>query len=110
MGTNGLYIKKYVRLSNEEAVILSERAKELDMKESEFIRYIISHKNEEYGGVRKLILGLVNQTNEISDRVKEVIDNFERENITSEDKEVLKAYILKLNEGVANVIRKLDRR
>lgn len=97
-------IKKTVRLMPEEAAMLANKAKEANMNEAEYIRFLISQRPRDYPEIRKLLKDLINEVNRIGININQITFNCNAELYSEVDKQSLTAYMRKLNNKVAEVV------
>ena len=101
-------VKKTLRLMPEEAKMLAEKAKAVSMNEAEYLRFMISQKPKDYSEVRMLIKQLINEINAIGNNVNQITRNHNSRIYRIEDRELLTAYMKKLNMLMADMNEKLS--
>lgn len=97
-------VRKTLRLRPEEARLLAQRANELNLSEAEYLRFLLSQKPRDYPEIRKLLKELINEINHIGINVNQVVHNNNAALYSSQDKELLLAYMKKLNHRVNEVV------
>ncbi len=98
---------KPFRMTRQEADLLRERANERGMKESEYIRLLLSQKPNDYPEIRILLKELVNEVNAVGNNINQVTRNHNSKLYREQDRELLKAYMKKLNLAVGEAVKKL---
>ena len=58
-------VSKLLRMTPEEAKMLSEKAKQAGMTETEYLRLLISQRPNDYPEIRRLLKELINEVNRI---------------------------------------------
>ena len=97
-------VSKLLRMTPQEAKLLAEKSKATDMTESEYLRFLISQKPNDYPEVRQLLRELINEVNRIGININQITHSHNAEFYSPEDKERLVAYMRKLNTMVAKVV------
>ena len=64
------------RVSEGEAKLLRQRAKEHEMNESEYLRMMINQRPNDYPKVAALIKQLVNEVNHIGVNINQIVKNY----------------------------------
>jgi len=100
-------VMKTLRLTKEEAAYLKEQAEDMNMKEAEYLRYILRIKPESYPEIRILLKALINEVNHIGVNINQIARNSNAGYFSSADKNQLIAYMQKLNTEVRLVVKKL---
>ncbi len=90
-------IIKPFRLTQQEADRLKKQAQESGMKESEYIRLLLSQKPNDYPEIRILLKELINEVNAIGNNINQITRNYNSKLYRTEDRELLSAYMKKLN-------------
>lgn len=98
---------KPFRMTRQEADLLKERAEERGMKESEYIRLLLSQKPNDYPEIRILLKELVNEVNAVGNNINQITRNHNSKLYREQDRELLKAYMKKLNLIVGEAVGKL---
>ena len=97
-------VSKLLRMTPEEAKMLSEKAKQAGMTETEYLRLLISQRPNDYPEIRRLLKELINEVNRIGININQITHNHNSELYNSEDKQSLVAYMRKLNTEVKKVV------
>ena len=100
-------VRKTLRLSPDEAKVLSLRAGEAKLSEAEYLRLLISQKPNDYPEIRKLLKDLINEVNHIGVNINQVVFNNNSSFYTTQDKEHLIAYMKKLNVSVNEAVNQI---
>lgn len=100
-------IRKTLRLMPEEAKMLAQKAKDMEMNEAEYIRLLISQKPSDYPDMRKLMKELINEVNRIGININQIVFNSNTGLYSKEDKTRLVAYMRKLNKKTDEVVDKI---
>lgn len=95
------------RVSEGEAKLLRQRAKEHEMNESEYLRMMINQRPNDYPKVAALIKQLVNEVNHIGVNINQIVKNYNSSFYSVDDKNRLHAYMRKLNVTVKEVVTML---
>lgn len=107
MKRTGKNVNKHFRFSESEAEILKEKAKGNDMNETEYLRFLISQRPRDHPKVQELLAELVNEINKIGVNINQIVKNHNSKFYSETDKQMLKAYMKKLNVTVKEVVDKL---
>lgn len=97
-------VSKLLRMTQEEAKLLEEKAKAAGMTESQYLRLMISQKPNDYPEVRQLLRDLINEVNRIGVNINQITHNHNAGIYSNADKDRLVAYMRKLNVAVAKVV------
>ena len=97
-------IIKPFRLTQQEADRLKKQAQESCMKESEYIRLLLSQKPNDYPEIRILLKELINEVNAIGNNINQITRNHNSKLYREEDRQLLSAYMKKLNLLVKEVV------
>lgn len=100
-------IIKPFRLTQQEADRLKKQAKERGMKESEYIRLLLSQKPNDYPEIRILLKELINEVNAVGNNINQITRNYNSKLYRMEDRELLCAYMKKLNLTVREAADKI---
>lgn len=95
------------RVSEQERDELSRQAKANQMTESAYLRLLVSQKPKDYPEVRTLLRSLINEVNHIGVNINQIVKSYNSGFYHKEDKELLTAYLKKLNTAVTEVVRQL---
>lgn len=102
MSDGGLSFVKKLRLSPD-AAELADNAKNANMTESEYLRFMISQKPNDYPEIKFLLRELINEVNHIGTNINQIVHNNNSGIYSENDKERLVAYMRKLNVEVGRV-------
>ena len=98
-------IREYVeRMEEEQRKKLKSDAMQRGMKESEYIRLLMSQKPNDYPEIRILLRDLINEVNAIGNDINQITRNHNSKLYRKEDRELLSAYMKKLNLLVKEVV------
>ena len=92
-------VVKPFRMTEKEAEKLKSDAKQRGMKESEYIRLLMSQKPNDYPEIRILLRDLINEVNAIGNNINQIAHWANKEK-----RELLSAYMKKLNLLVKEVV------
>lgn len=95
---------KPFRMTEEEARKLKSDAEQRGMKESAYIRLLLSQKPNDYPEIRILLRNLINEVNAIGNNINQITRNHNSKLYRTEDRELLTAYMKKLNLLVKEVV------
>lgn len=98
---------KPFRMTKKEAQQLKEQAEERNLKESAYIRFLLSQKPKDYPEIRILLKELINEVNAIGNNINQITRNYNSKLYRVEDRERLIAYMKKLNLVVGEVAEKI---
>lgn len=101
-------IIKHFRMTQHEAEKLKKQAQEKKMKESEYIRLLLSQKPNDYPEIRILLKELINEVNAIGNNINQITRNYNSKLYRIEDREFLCACMKKLNLTVKEMMDKID--
>ena len=110
MSQGRLSLVKKFRLSPEVAAELAEKAENMNMTESEYLRFMISQKPTDYPEMRILLRELINEVNHIGTNINQIVHNNNSGLYSETDKEQLVAYMRKLNVEVNKVYEVISER
>ena len=105
MSKDKLSLVKKFRLSPREASMLADKAQQANMTESEYLRFMISQKPNDFPEIRILLRELINEVNHIGTNINQIVHNHNSGIYSEDDKVRLIAYMRKLNAEVSNVCR-----
>lgn len=97
-------IRKTLRLMPKEAKELAERAEEAGLCEADYLRLLITQKPNDYPEIRKLIRELINEVNAIGNNINQITRNHNSKLYQESDRELLSAYMKKLNLLIKEVV------
>ena len=95
------------RVSEQERDEIRRQAKANQMTESAYMRFMLSQKPKDYPEVCTLLRSLINEVNHIGVNINQIVKSYNSGFYRQEDKELLTAYLKKLNTAVAEVVRQL---
>ena len=95
------------RVSEQERDEIRRQAKANKMTESAYLRLLVSQKPKDHPEVRQLLKSLINEVNHIGVNINQIVKSYNSGFYRQEDKELLTAYLKKLNTAVAEVVRQL---
>ena len=98
-------IVKNFRFKEADVKLLAEKAAAMGMNESEYVRFIISQKPEDYPDIRETYKALVNEVNRIGININQIVYNHNSKFYDPQDKERLFAYMKKLNVTVKEAVQ-----
>lgn len=104
MSTGKKTMNKLFRLSEQEASLLKEKATAAGMTESEYIRFMIRQKPNDYPEIRKLLRDTINEINHIGTNINQIVKNHNSSFYKKEDKVKLKAYMQRVDETLQKVV------
>ena len=90
-------IVKPFRITEKEAELLRKNAAAKGITESEYMRLLLSQKPNDYPEIRLLLRELINEVNAIGNNINQITRNYNSKIYRIEDRELLKAYMKKLN-------------
>lgn len=90
-------VRKTLRLMPGEAKELSEKAVAAGMCEADYLRLLITQKPNDYPEIRILLKELINEVNAIGNNINQIARNYNSKLYRTEDRELLCAYMKKLN-------------
>ncbi|MFG6329435.1 MAG: MobC family plasmid mobilization relaxosome protein [Lachnospiraceae bacterium] len=100
-------IVKRFRLGSSEAAMLKEQAEKAGMNESQYVRFLITQKPNDYPGIQKSLKGLVNEINRIGVNINEIVYNNNSMLYRQTDKDRLMAYMRRLNKTLEEAVVRL---
>lgn len=100
-------VKKLFCLSKSEAKLLRQKAKELGLNDSEYLRLMISQKPNDYPEIVDLLKELINEVNHIGVNINQIVKNHNSSFYKAEDKDRLYSYMRRLNILVQEAVEKL---
>lgn len=100
-------IVKPFRMTKKEAEQLRQAAESRGMKESAYIRLLLSQKPNDYPEIRILLKQLINEVNAVGNNINQITRNHNSKLYRKEDRELLSAYMKKLNLLVGEVVDKI---
>lgn len=97
------FIMKSLRLTEQEAKVLADKSKKMNMSEASYLRLLITQKPNDYPEIRKLLKKLIYEINHIGVNVNQIVHHHNYELYSEKDREQLIAYMRKLNNAVKEV-------
>lgn len=97
-------VVKPFRMTEKEAEHLRLESEQRGLKESAYIRLLLSQKPNDYPEVRILLRELVNEVNAIGNNINQITRNHNSKLYRETDRELLIAYMKKLNLLVKKVV------
>jgi hypothetical protein len=97
-------VRKTLRLRPEEAKMLEQNAKLAGFSEAEYLRFLLSQKPKDYPEIRTLLKDLINEVNHIGVNVNQIVFHHNASLYSQGDKELLLAYMKKMNGVVGEVV------
>ena len=94
-------------MTKKEAEFLKKSAEQNGMKESEYIRLLLSQKPNDYPEIRILLRELINEINAIGNNINQITRNHNSKLYRKEDRELLSAYMKKLTLLLKEMIEKV---
>lgn len=101
-------VVKPFRMTKKEAEQLKQAAENSGMKESEYIRLLLSQKPNDYPEIRLLLKELINEINAVGNNINQITRNHNSKLYRTEDREMLLAYMKKLNLLLMEVVEKIE--
>ena len=90
-------VGKPFRMTEKEAEKLRLDAEQRGIKESEYIRLLLSQKPNDYPEIRIMLRELINEVNAIGNNINQITRNHNSKLYRGEDRQLLSAYMKKLN-------------
>lgn len=100
-------VRKTLRLMPGEAKELSEKAVAAGMCEADYLRLLITQKPNDYPEIRILLKELIGAINAIGNNINQITRNYNSKLYRTEDRELLSAYMKKLNMTVREAADKI---
>lgn len=100
-------VKKTLRLMQKEAELLSKKAEEAKLCEADYLRLLISQKPNDYPEIRILLKTLINEVNSVGNNINQITKNHNSRLYQVQDRELLSAYMKKLNLTMQEVAAKI---
>lgn len=92
-----------------EAKALSDKAGAAGMCEADYLRLLITQKPNDYPEIRILLKDLINEVNAIGNNINQITRNYNSKLYRTEDRELLSAYMKKLNMTVREAADKIGK-
>lgn len=100
-------VRKTLRLMPKEAKLLSEKAGEAGLCEADYLRLLITQKPNDYPEIRVLLKDLINEINAVGNNINQITRNHNSKLYRTEDRELLCAYMKKMNLTVKEMADKI---
>lgn len=100
-------VRKTLRLMPKEAKALSEKAEAAGMCEADYLRLLITQKPNDYPEIRTFLKELINTVNAVGNNINQITRNYNSKLYRIEDRELLCAYMKKLNLTVREAVDKI---
>lgn len=100
-------IVKPFRMTKQEAEELKEEAAERKITESAYLRLLLSQKPNDYPEMRQLLKELINEVNAVGNNINQITRNHNSKLYRESDRELLSAYMKKLNLLVKEVVERI---
>ena len=100
-------IKKTLRLKPAEAEVLALKAAEAGMCEAGYLRLMTTQKPYDYPEIRRLLKALINEVNAVGNNINQITKASNSYFYSREDKELLAAYMKKIQQAVQEVAEKV---
>lgn len=97
-------VSKLIRMTPDEAKLLSTRSKQMGMTESGYLRFMISQKPSDYPEIRMLTRELINEINHIGVNINQITHNNNSNLYSEQDKRILTAYMRKIESRMNKVV------
>lgn len=101
-------VRKTLRLMPCEAKALSDKAGAAGMCEADYLRLLITQKPNDYPEIRILLKDLINEVNAIGNNINQITRNYNSKLYRIEDRELLTAYMKKLNLLVKDAVSAVE--
>ena len=95
-------VVKPFRMTEKEAEKLRLDAEQRGIKESEYIRLLLSQKPNDYPEIRIMLRELINEVNAIGNNINQITRNHNSKLYREEDRQLLSAYMKKLKYPIGN--------
>lgn len=96
-------IMKNFRISKEENERFHQLAKDANMKESQYFRFLISQKPKDYPEIISLLKQLINEVNCVGNNVNQIAKSIHSGYLGINDEKMIIAYLKKLNNEAKKV-------
>ncbi len=100
-------VVKPFRMTEREAKNLKKRAMERGMNESAYLRLLLSQKPNDYPEIRVLLKELVYEVNAVGNNINQITRNYNSKLYREEDRELLTAYMKKLNRTAGEAVERI---
>ena len=109
MSKDKLTKRKSLRLTENESDQLAAYAKEANMTESDYLRFLITRRPADYSDIKELLGKLINEVNHIGNNINQIVYSYNAGYITNKEKEHLNAYMIKVHDKLAKVVEYLNK-
>ena len=100
-------VVKPFRMTEQEAKKLKMRATERGINESAYLRLLLSQKPNDYPEIRVLLRELVREVNAVGNNINQITRNYNSKLYREEDRELLTAYMKKLNRTLGEAVDRI---
>ena len=101
------FIKKTLRLTNEDAELLKVKSQKYGMNENEYLRILIRDKPIDRPEIKSVLKELINEVNHIGVNINQIAKSNNAGFYTDTEKRQLFAYMQKVNVAVEQVVTQL---
>ena len=101
------FIKKTLRLTNEDAELLKVKSQKYGMNENEYLRILIRDKPIDRPEIKSVLKELINEVNHIGVNINQIAKSNNAGFYTDTEKRLLFAYMQKVNVAVEQVVTQL---
>lgn len=105
MASKNYCVSKLLKLTKEQAKLLSEKSKEQGISESAYIRQLIGQRPKDFPEIRREIANLTTEVNRVGHNINQIVHNNNSGLYSEADKRHLIAYMRKLNDAVNEVVK-----
>ena len=105
MASKNYCVSKLLKLTKEQAKLLSEKSKEHGISESAYIRQLIGQRPKDFPEIRMEIANLTTEVNRVGHNINQLVHNNNSGLYSEADKRHLIAYMRKLNDAVNEVVK-----
>ncbi len=107
MADNRHKVVKHFRFTETEAKTLKKFAKMYGMTDSDYMRFLLSQKLEDYPEIRQMLSELINEVNHIGNNINQIARKNNAGFYNRDDMESLRSYMRKLILSVREVEKKI---
>lgn len=100
-------VVKHFRFTETEAKTLKKFAKMYGMTDSDYMRFLLSQKPEDYPEIRQMLSELINEVNHIGNNINQIARKNNAGFYNRDDMESLRSYMRKLILSVREVEKKI---
>lgn len=108
LGKVKLSCRKEIRLSPEELEELNRKAKEKGLKESQYLRMLITNRPRDYPEIAESLQNLSNEINHIGININQVVKNNNSGLYHESDKKRLYVYMKQIKTAMKQIVEKLE--